>query len=257
MAGGSLASVFPRPGILRGVLSSPSPPALAPVPEKGSDRAAFVPVVTWTLAALVTILYLWDRQGAIFGPSITFADLAMRPREVAAALPALMRGEGDRFPLVTVLTAMFLHGSVMHLAGNLVFLVVFGAGVEEALGSARFALYYLAWGVAAAAAQIWTDPTSTIPTLGASGAIGGALGAYFLLFPASKIEIALPFVSFDVKAFFLLGAWFLWQVFVRQDGVANWAHVGGFVAGMLTVLSLGGRAPVLVRAGLDPSLPDG
>ncbi len=230
------------------------------IPLRDDPERLRVPIVTGTLAALVAILYVWDRQGAIFGPSIVFADLAMRPREVAAAIPALLHGSGDRFPLVTVLTAMFLHGGLAHVAGNLVFLVVFGAGVEQALGSARFALYYFAWGLAAAAAQIWVDPTATIPTLGASGAIGGALGAYFLLYPASKIEVAVPFLpalAFEVKAFFLLGAWFLWQILAPQEGVANWAHVGGFVAGMLTVLLLGGRAPVLRRAGLDPNLPDG
>lgn len=208
------------------------------------------------LAVLNAIIYLWDRQGTLFGPSIVFADLAMRPREVASAL----LGSADRFPLVTVLTAMFLHGGMMHLAGNLVFLLVFGSGVEEALGSVRFALYYFGWGFAAAAAQIWVDPTSTVPTLGASGAIGGALGAYFLLFPASKIELSVPLfpsLAVEIPAFLLLGGWFLWQVLAPQEGVANWAHVGGFVAGMLTILVAGGRTAVLKDAGMNPALPDG
>lgn len=218
------------------------------------------PVVAGTLAALNAIIYLWDRQGSLFGPSIVFADLAMRPREVATALLTLGQENGDRFPLVTVLTAMFLHGGAMHLLGNLVFLLVFGSGVEEALGSVRFALYYFGWGLAAAAAQVWVDPYATVPTLGASGAIGGALGAYFLLFPASKIELSVPLfpsLAVEIPAYLLLGGWFLWQVLAPQEGVANWAHVGGFVAGMLTILVAGGRTAVLKDAGMNPALPDG
>lgn len=216
-----------------------------------------------TLAVLNAIIYLWDRQGTLFGPSIVFADLAMRPREVTSAIRELLTAHvasADQFPLVTVLTAMFLHGGMMHLAGNLVFLLVFGSGVEEAIGSMRFALYYFGWGLAAAAAQIWVDPHSTVPTLGASGAIGGALGAYFLLFPSSKIELSIPLfpsLAIEVPAYLLLGGWFLWQVLAPQEGVANWAHVGGFVAGMLTILVAGGRSAVLKGAGMNPALPDG
>jgi len=218
------------------------------IPLRDVHRRQAAPVVTWALILLNVAIYVWDRQGGLFGPNIIFADLTMRPHEVVDAV----KGFGDRFPLVTIFTSMFLHANFMHIAGNLLFLMVFGAGVEEAIGSARYALYYLAWGVAAAAAQIYVDPTSSVPTLGASGAIGGVLGAYFLLFPGNKIEILLPVLAFwsiEVSAWVLLGVWFLWQIFAPQEGVANWAHVGGFLAGMLTVLILGGRTAVL--AGRD------
>jgi membrane associated rhomboid family serine protease len=203
------------------------------------------PVVTWTLVALNVIIFLWDRNLRPFGPEITFVDLAMQPREVVQTIrhPGL-----DLFPLATVFTSMFLHANVTHILGNMIFLVVFGAGVEEALGSARFSLYYLAWGVAAAAAQIWVDSNSSVPTIGASGAIGGVLGAYFLLFPTSRIEVFVPilvFLSYEISAWILLGLWFAFQILFPQQGVANWAHVGGFLAGMLTVLVLGGRAKIL------------
>ncbi len=204
--------------------------------------------------ALNIVIYLWDRHLHIFGPSITFADLTMRPKEVVAAL----RGAGDPFALVTVFTAMFMHGSLMHLAGNMIFLYVFGQGVEEAIGSARMALYYLAWGVLAAAAQIWVDPYSSVPTLGASGAIGGILGSYLLLFPTTKIEIMVPilaFLDFEVSAWILLGLWFLYQIFLPQDGVANWAHAGGFLAGMVTVLIMGGPSAILGPKQPKKSLP--
>lgn len=202
-----------------------------------------VPLVTWTLIAINALIFLWDRNGHLFGGSVTFADLAMRPHEVLLALKG-----GDRFSLVTVFTSMFLHGSLIHIVGNMVFLLVFGPAVETAIGAWRYALYYLAWGFVATAAHIFVDPASNIPTLGASGAIGGVLGAYFLLFPASKVEILIPllaFLSFEVAAWIVLGLWFAYQIFIPQEGVANWAHAGGFLAGMVTVLVMGGRAKLL------------
>ena len=207
-----------------------------PIAKMENPRA---PLVVWTLLALNVLIFLWDRNWNPFGSSATFADLTMHPREVVEAAPLL------GFPLVTILTSMFLHGGLTHLLGNLVFLYVFGPGVEEAIGSTRLALYYVAWGVAAAAAQIWVNPYTMTPTLGASGAIGGVLGSYFLLYPTSKIEILIPFLEFEAPAWLLLGGWFLFQVFFRQEGVANWAHAGGFLAGMATVLVLGGRLAVL------------
>ncbi len=209
--------------------------------DRPKDR---VPLVTWVLVLLNVGIYLWDRQGALFGPNIVFADLSMRPREVVGAVERV----GDSFPLVTLFTSMFMHGGLGHLLGNLVFLWVFGPAVEEATGPWRYALYYLAWGIAAAGAHIWVDPTSAVPVLGASGAIGGVLGSYLLLFPSSKLEVVVPllaFLSLEVSAWILLGLWFLWQIAVPQEGVANWAHAGGFLAGMVTVLVMGGRKTVL------------
>ena len=222
------------------------------IPLRDNQPRPSPSLVTWTLVLLNVVIYLWDRQGNPFGNSVAFADLAMRPREVVDTLKGF---SADRFPFVTLFTSMFLHGSLAHIIGNMIFLTVFGPGVEEAIGSVRYALYYLAWGVAASTAQIYVDPASPIPTLGASGAIGGVLGAYFLLFPGNKIEIIVPilaFLAFEVAAWGLLGIWFLWQVFVPQEGVAQWAHAGGFLAGMLTVLVLGGRDAVL--KGRDPEL---
>jgi len=202
------------------------------------------PYVTWAIIGLCTLIYLWDRQGHVMAGEMTFADLAMRPREVVGAFS----GGSDRFPLVTVFTSLFLHANLTHILGNMIFLLVFGPAVEEALGGPRFALYYLFWGVVAAAAQIYVDPSTSTPTLGASGAIGGVLGAYFLLYPSNKVEIWFPmflFFTTVVSAWVLLGIWFAWQILVPQQGVANWAHAGGFLAGMLTVLIMGGRAAVL------------
>ncbi len=214
------------------------------LPIGDSNDPERFPFVTWTLIGLNVLIYLWDRQWHLTGSNLVFADLVMRPREVVAAVV----GSGDRFALATVFTSLFLHGGLMHLGGNMLFLGVFGPAIEDAMGGARYALYYLAWGVAATLAEIWVDPSTIVPVIGASGAIGGVLGAYLLLYPGNKIEIVIPlllFTAFEVAAWILLGGWFLFQVFVPQDGVAAWAHVGGFLAGMLTVLVMGGRRAVL------------
>lgn len=216
--------------------------------EKAREKE-FRPLVTYALAALCVIVYLWDRSangtllGLIFGPNTVFADLAVRPRETVEAL----RGTGDRFSLVTLFTSLFLHGSIVHVGGNLLFLLVFGPEIEEAFGSPRFAIYYLGWGFAAGAAQIGVDARSLVPFLGASGAIGGIMGAYLVLFPANKLEVFVPIIwaEWEISAWILLLGWFAFQVLAKQEGVAAWAHVGGFLAGMITVLLAGGRGTIL------------
>ena len=214
------------------------------IPLRDQQAGKGIPVLTLTLILLNVILYIWDRQGAIFGDSVIFRDLVMRPNEAIAAING-----NDRFPLVTIFTSMFLHGNLLHLLGNMLFLLTFGPAIEAALGGWRFALYYLFWGIVAAMAHIFVNPASTIPTLGASGAIGGVLGSYFLLFPSNKIEVLIPivFVPLVVSAWILLGLWFLWQILIPQQGIANWAHAGGFMAGMATVLIMGGRSKILQR----------
>lgn len=217
------------------------------IPLGHNQRLKGLAWVTWTLIFLNVFIFVWDRQWHLGGAPVVFSDLLVRPREVVIAMLA----GPDRFPLVTLFTAMFLHGNLMHLVGNMLFLAVFGPAVEAGLGSARFAVYYFFWGLVAWGAQIYVDPTSMVPTLGASGAIGGVLGCYLLLFPSSKIELL--FVPFDVSAWIVLGLWFLYQIFSPTEGVANWAHVGGFVAGMASVLIAGGRAKLIGgRTDLEP-----
>lgn len=214
------------------------------IPIRDSAHSRELPLVTYTLIALNVLIYLWDRNWNLFGPSVVFADLTMRPHEVVAALV----DHGDPRALTTVFTALFLHGNLMHLVGNMLFLLTFGDNVEAAMGAPRYTLMYLFWGLVATFAHILVLPTSMTPTLGASGAIGGVLGSYFLLFPGNRISLViLPFFffTFEVAAWILLGLWFLWQILFPQQGVANWAHAGGFLAGMLTVLIAGGRMKLL------------
>lgn len=211
------------------------------------NRPLPLPVVTWAIVALNVFIFFWDRQGNINSIPVVFADLVMRPREVVLAAH---RGQ-EHFPLVTLFTSMFLHANVYHIIANMMFLFVFGPQVEQALGSARYAIYYFFWGLVAWAAQIYIDPGSGVPTLGASGAIGGVLGCYFLLFPSHKIDLV--FIPMEVSAWIFLGLWFLYQIFSPTEGVANWAHVGGFTAGMASVLIAGGRMKLLRgRTDLEP-----
>ena len=212
------------------------------IPVRARNAHRNVPLVTYTILALNVLVFLWDRHGNPLAGSVIFSDLTMRPHEVVLAFKGT-----DRFAWVTIFTSMFMHANIIHLAGNMIFLLVFGSSIEFALGPIRYTLYYLVWGVMAAFTQVAVDPGTMTATLGASGAIGGILGCYFLLFPSSKIEIIVPilaFLDFEVSAWVLLGVWFVYQVVAPQEGVANWAHVGGFLAGMLTVLAMGGRSMV-------------
>ena len=144
-------------------------------------------------------------------------------------------------PWATVFSSMFLHGGFMHLAGNMLYLWIFGDNIEHALGWKRFILFYAVCGVAAALTQALIDPASNIPMIGASGAISGVLGGYLLLYPQAKVRVLFfPFGIFGVPAMIVLGGWFVMQLLSGfgssgGGGVAFWAHVGGFVAGMALI----------------------
>lgn len=211
------------------------------IPVRDSQPHLIRPVVTWTLVALNLLVYVWDRGGNVSAPSTAFADLALRPYE----LTALVGGHGDPLVLVKLFTSMFLHGNVWHLAGNIVFLAVLGPAVEEATGGPKYVLLYLVAGLVAGLAHVFVNAGSFGGLTGASGAIGGVMGAYFLLFPSSRIQLWVVFETVPVTAWLLLSVWFVSQVFLPQAGVANWAHLGGFLAGMVWVLAQGGREKVL------------
>jgi membrane associated rhomboid family serine protease len=157
--------------------------------------------------------------------------------------------------LSTLLTSMFLHGSWMHLIGNMLFLWIFGNNVEDSMGHLRFLLFYLLTGLVAAGAHIVSSPASPVPTVGASGAISGIMGAYLLLYPHARVTMLIPiiFIHFvQLPAWLMLGYWFLLQLLSagvqspEGGGVAFWAHIGGFVAGLLLIVPF--RNPRLVRA---------
>ena len=157
---------------------------------------------------------------------------------------------------LTLLTSQFLHGGFLHLASNMWYLWIFADNVEDRLGHARFVLLYLGSGVAAVAAQILVTPQSAVPMVGASGAIAGVLGAYLLLFPSARIVTLIPlgwyWDTVELPAFLFLGFWFLLQWIqgmttlgqvASVGGIAVWAHVGGFVSGMVGILLMRPRRP--------------
>ena len=166
-------------------------------------------------------------------------------------------GHGLGWPLLatTFITCQFLHGSILHLGGNMLYLWIFGDNVEDRLGPVRFLLLYLGSGIAAGLAQFVMAPTSSLPMIGASGAIAGVLGAYLRYFPSGKIVTLIPLIVYwefiEVPAFLFLGIWFVMQwaqgmTTIGQvadvGGVAWWAHVGGFATGFILSLTLRRRA---------------
>jgi len=202
-------------------------------PIRDHNPSTRTPIITYALIALnigaflATYPYLTNPgQAASF-----LANWAMVPRDVV---------QGQNY--VGLVTAMFLHGGWLHLGGNMLFLWIFGDNLEDELGHVGYLGYYLACGVGAGLAQIWADPASPIPTVGASGAIAGILGGYLLLFPRARVDVLIVFVVFfrifPVSAWLMLGVWFAFQLVsgtaegAAADGVAYWEHIGGFLIGM-------------------------
>lgn len=204
----------------------------------GDENAAssIKPYVNWTLIALCVAAFLYE--------------FLLPPRQLDAfiiqfgAIPADIAQFND---LYTLLTSMFLHGGWAHLLGNMLFLFIFGDNIEDAMGHLSYLLFYLLCGLAAALAQIALNVDSTIPIIGASGAISGVMGAYIVLFPHGKVRALVFFGFFGqvvlVPAWVMIGLWFVLQLFsgfvslgaADVGGVAFWAHVGGFIAGALLV----------------------
>jgi membrane associated rhomboid family serine protease len=161
---------------------------------------------------------------------------------------------GDNQPntFLTILTSMFMHGGLLHIAGNMLFLWIFGNNVEDSMGRPTFILFYLLGGLAATALQTAVGPSSTTPNLGASGAIAAVLGGYALLFPRARV-VTLVFIIFfitvlELPALLVLGGWFLLQLFDASQpvggggGVAYFAHIGGFLFGLLAIKLFARRA---------------
>ena len=225
------------------------------IPLRDDNPSELRPVVTVSIIAAATAVFLWQLS---FGPEggrqviysfglipAVLLGSQQLPPELAAIPPSL-----------TVVTSMFLHGGWMHLIGNMLYLWIFGDNVEDAMGHGRFIVFYLLCGVAAALAQALPDPGSTLPMLGASGAISGVLGAYLLLFPRARVLVLVP-IGFFIQlvrwpASVVLLLWFGLQFLstllapAHAGGVAFRAHVGGFIAGMALV-------GIFKRRGFSPS----
>jgi membrane associated rhomboid family serine protease len=204
------------------------------IPLRSSERVYSSPIVTASLIAVNTAVFLYQASLPDYANEAFVTRWGIVP---------------DQLSLITLVTSMFLHGGWLHIIGNMLFLWVFGRNVEDLAGGSRFFLLYMACGVAAAIVQVIMNPSSRLPTIGASGAIAGVMGAYLIKFPRSRI-LTLTFIFFfvttlEIPAALLLLFWIAIQFFngigslASQDytggGVAWFAHVGGFLAGMLLI----------------------
>ncbi len=209
------------------------------IPIRDDNPTELVPFVNWLfIAANVAVWFLVQGAGEPEALMASVTTLGVRPCEVTFECP--IEGAGH----LGLVTSMFVHGSWMHLLGNLLFLWVFGNNIEDSMGHLRYIAFYLLTGVAAAGAQIVAAPAGTVPMVGASGAIAGVMGAYILLYPRQRIRIYLfPIFFFWLPAFLVLGYWIVIQVMGgmadmdagARGGVAFWAHVGGFAAGFVLI----------------------
>jgi membrane associated rhomboid family serine protease len=216
--------------------------------ENETQRTAYV---TITIIALNILAWIFIQgAGARFPLAESVCNLGLIPGELTATLPP-----GSSFPMdqdlvcltdpgrqpLNLFTSMFLHGSWLHLLGNMWFLWVFGNNIEDSMGHGRFVVFYLLGGLAAAFLQVFMNPTSVIPMVGASGAISAVMGAYLVLYPRVKVYAILPIFLFittvALPAWAMLGYWMLLQflgglrsIGASGGGVASWAHVGGFLA---------------------------
>ncbi len=211
------------------------------IPLHDDNPTTIQPVVTIALIAACTLVFLWQLTlGPRTGQALVFA-LGMIPAVLfdQARLPPELQLVPTQ---MTVLTSMFLHGGWMHLLGNMLYLWIFGNNVEDSMGHGRFIVFYLLSGISAALVQALFNPLSEIPMIGASGAISGILGAYLLLYPHARVLVLVP-LGFFITTLYLpaslvLAFWFLIQLISSaatdgaNGGVAFFAHVGGFVAGM-------------------------
>ena len=215
------------------------------IPIRDTQRSRRRPFVNWLFIALNLGVFLYEITLTQRGPNAFTVKYGVIPR--------VLISPGD-FPsevlLMTsgwfsLISSLFIHVGWVHLLGNLMYLFIFGDNVEDRLGHGRYAVFYLSSGIIASLAHVFSSPSSTVPTVGASGAIAGVLGAYFVMFPRARVLALIPIGFFlpmvEVPSIVFLFLWFITNLFSgvaslgvsAQGGVAWWAHIGGFVAGML------------------------
>jgi membrane associated rhomboid family serine protease len=222
------------------------------IPLKDNVPTQTFPIITVSIIVVNALVFVWSltlpagaERDMVFRFALVPADLLDAFASHPAALP---------YNVLTLFTSMFLHGGVLHVAGNMLYLWIFGNNVEDAAGHGRFVLFYLCSGLAAAMAQFSFDPTSAVPMVGASGAVSGILGAYLVLFPRARVKtlifIFIFITTVDIPAMLLLTIWFLMQILLSPgQGVAWFAHIGGFIFGVVFIkLFMWGKGRPRVRA---------
>jgi len=241
------------------------------IPIGDDNPTRTIPYITYAIIASNVFVYVMQVLGSFHLVGSDLGQFSMIPYSVIHNVrvePVVEAGRlvgFSEFPgaglspqWLTIYTAMFMHGGLLHLLGNMLFLWIFGNNIEDALGHFRFLLFYLVCGTVAALLHVIMNAGSPIPMVGASGAIAGVLGAYLLLYPLAKVRVLVYFIVFftviAVPAAVVLVLWFVSQFLdvlgsagTQGPGVAYWAHVGGFVTGVAIIIALGGRRKLVRR----------
>jgi membrane associated rhomboid family serine protease len=206
------------------------------IPLKDINPSRTTPFVNITLIIINVMVFFY--QSTL--PPAAFKAFVWANATIPARIPALLAGHGTpQHALEPLFTSMFLHGGLMHLLGNMLFLYIFGDNIEDYFGHIGYVLFYMVCGIGSGLVHVLFNWNSAVPAIGASGAISGVMGAYILLFPRARILTFFFIFLIPVPAYFILGYWFVFQFLEAvggggtSGGVAVWAHVGGFLIGML------------------------
>ena len=209
------------------------------IPLKDDNPTSNRPIVTYFLIASCVLIFLIQiasqsyKTGQLFYSYGLIPSVLMGHKQLPVNLYALPA-------FLTIFTSMFMHGGFMHLIGNMLYMWIFADNIEDNLGPSKFLIFYLLAGIGAAMTQVLMDTHSQVPMVGASGAIGGVLGAYLINHPNARVLVLIPFGFFSqlikIRALYVLGFWFILQFISSGGGVAYAAHIGGFVSGMVLIL---------------------
>ena len=209
------------------------------IPLKDDNPTSGKPVVTYFIIGLCVLIFLIEVSSPLYKTGQLFYSYGL--------IPSVLM-DNKQLPIelyaipgwLTIFTSMFMHGGFMHLIGNMLYMWIFADNIEDDLGPRNFLIFYLLSGVGAAMTQVLMDTYSQVPMVGASGAIGGILGAYLINYPNAKVLVLIPFGFFSqlikIRALYVLGFWFILQFISSGGGVAYAAHIGGFVTGMFLIL---------------------
>ena len=209
------------------------------IPLKDDNPISGKPVVTYFIISLCVLVFLMQLGSQSYKTGQLFYSYGL--------IPSVLMGH-NQLPMdlyavpafVTIFSSMFMHGGFMHIIGNMLYMWIFADNIEDDLGPSKFIIFYLLSGIGAAMTQVLIDTHSQVPMVGASGAIGGVLGAYLINHPKAKVLVLIPFGFFSqlikIKALYVLGFWFILQFISSGGGVAYAAHIGGFVSGMILIL---------------------
>ena len=209
------------------------------IPLKDDHPTSRRPIITYFIIGLCTLIFLVQISSQSYKTGELFYSYGL--------IPSVLMGHNqlpmDLYaipPFITIFSSMFMHGGFMHLIGNMLYMWIFADNIEDNLGITKFIIFYLLCGIGAAMTQVLMDTHSQVPMIGASGAIGGVLGAYLINHPKAKVLVLIPFGFFSqllkIKALYVLGFWFILQFISSGGGVAYAAHIGGFVSGMILIL---------------------